>query len=513
MKNLFSSFLKLLFLIAIVSVFSIKGYSQNKSVPKTEAELLKYLDEREKLYEKYITDLGLQYWNYYAQEGKYELVNTKKNVSDFFKDKDFKATIKEWTNKKASVKDSILRRRLELWTDLIKGAELNLVDDVMNLQSRIEDSITERNQNNSRKSWKQVDDLTIKLVKLRNEKARSLGYKDYGQAVIDLSGLDTSFFYKAVEIIDLLTYAPYKKLVDEYKANQKSYTLYSFYNLFGKYQSATDNISISGDSMKYYMRKTFNDIGIDFDKLPITTFIEKNLAPPMGGQGIAVKIPDDFRIVVLPTIDFGSRMHELGHGINFMSIRAASPVLKGYEWLLGGESPTFGEGMAETMRAFVDSPEWLKKYMKKNPDSLAKKEMLAKKYFPVYIRYYLSTFMVEMEMYKNPDQDLKALNNKIMTKYLLLDEGSFIPYELTNAYIISYPVYMHNYMFAEIIAWQVHKALREKFGDNYMFDKRTGKYLIDMLYKDGEYFSLEKRLLNATGKKMDYVQFIKEHKL
>lgn len=511
MKHLFTSSVRIVILITVFFSLYGKGYSQNKTTPKTEPELLAYLDAKEKVYEQYMVDLGLEYWKYYAREGTYELVKPKQKLADFFHDKIFTETIIVWFPKRNTLKDSVLSRRLEIWERLYKGSQINMDQEVMALQNRIEDSVTYHNVT-GKQNWNETDKLTIKLIKLRNEKARKLGYNNFADAVIDLSGLDTAWFKKAIAIIDLMTYAPYKKLRDDYlaKNNSSNLSIYGFYSFYTKYITALDLNKVSSDSMKYYMKRTFNDIGIDFDKLPIKAFLDKSLPPPMGGQGISVRIPDDFRIVVIPELDFVSRMHELGHGIHGMSIKTDYSVLKGYEWFLGGLSPTISEGFAETMSGFVTSSQWLSKYMRIDPDSIKKRQELAKKYFPAYVRYYMMTFMTEIELYKNPEQNYKDLSDRMQKKYLLVDSPGPAD-QITSSFIVSYPVYMQNYLFADMIAWQIHKALKDKFGDNYVFDKRTGPYLIEKLYKDGEYFSMQKRLLNATGKTLDYTGFIREH--
>jgi hypothetical protein len=65
---------------------------------------------------------------------------------------------------------------------------------------------------------------------------------------------------------------------------------------------------------------------------------------------------------------------------------------------------------------------------------------------------------------------------------------------------------------ADIIACQVHTTLKEKFGPNYAFNKEVGKFLSNF-YKDGEYYTWQKRMVNGTGKELDVKAFLEYYNI
>ncbi len=510
-----SNFLSSIFLLLFSILLFLSSHARNGATGhpeiNDEKSLRAYLDEKNALYEKLIVDLGEEYWKYYANEPGYELKGPKNAIARFFSDPTFTGEINRWYRDRQSIRDTMLSREIFLWHNLVVACGITLNEEVRTLQTRIEDSITARMTSGKKDQWGAIDSLTLKLMLLRNEYSRKAGFRDFGDASLDLSFMNAADFYRVVGVIDSMTLEPYRRLVADYKSEKAAgeFTRRGFYTLFMRYMMATENDQVPPDSNRYYMVKTLAGIGIDFSKLPITTFIDKPLPPPVGGQGIAVRIPDDFRIVVIPELPFSARMHEIGHGLQAMFTTIGSPVLKGYEWLLGGLSPTYGEGMADVMRRFVSNPEWMMTCKKISADSIKQWRIEAEKYFPVYMRSFLAQFMVEMELYKNPAQNMEELENRMYQKYLLIEKPFKRMGPLTDNMIISYPVYMHNYLFSEIIAWQVHDALRKKFGKDYPFRTETGAFLKTKLYRDGEYYNWREKLKNATGRTLDVEGFLK----
>jgi Zn-dependent M32 family carboxypeptidase len=74
---------------------------------------------------------------------------------------------------------------------------------------------------------------------------------------------------------------------------------------------------------------------------------------------------------------------------------------------------------------------------------------------------------------------------------------------------VDYPCYMHNYLIAGIIGWQVHDTLKQKFGEGYAFNNNVGQFLIDNLYKNGMLNDWRGILKGATGKTLDVDGYLK----
>ena len=180
-----------------------------------------------------------------------------------------------------------------------------------------------------------------------------------------------------------------------------------------------------------------------------------------------------------------------------------SPILKEYEWSLGSGCGGYAEGMAEVSARFARNPEWVKRLTTMSEVEIQEKIDNANSYLPAYFRILLPTIIFEVEFYKNLDQDPDDLRRQLTQQYLLLDSPPERVRSIVDMIYVSYPLYIQNYMIAEIVSWQVHTALEEKFGKEYVFNPEVGDFLKEHFYKNGELYPWQTRLKNATGKELD----------
>ncbi len=188
-----------------------------------------------------------------------------------------------------------------------------------------------------------------------------------------------------------------------------------------------------------------------------------------------------------------------------------SPVLKGYEWCMGNIPSMYYEGMAETVAKFSDVPFYLKKYgyTKSQIDSIAnEKKFLA----AFYLRYKLVNSLFEIELYKDPTKSAAEIKHELFKKYLFVDMDFSKKPNLIMISYVSYPVYEQNYLFADIISWQIHQFLKKKFGKKYYLNKQAGEFLVDKLWQNGELIPWQNRIENATGKNPDIEGYLKAKK-
>ena len=280
------------------------------------------------------------------------------------------------------------------------------------------------------------------------------------------------------------------------------------YKLLNKYYQTRRNPQITKDKIMPLMKETIENIGFNFKELS-PNFLEKKMPKNIGGQNFAIRIPREFRIIVMPDLPLYERMHELGHGLQYFYTAVKYPILKGYEWCLGNESGAYTEGMAETIAKFIVTREWQKRYLQISEEDLKKLRETINKYVPFYLRFLLCSSLYEIELYRSPDQNKKELANRLYKKYLLLDKPFERARKTANIVYVSYPLYTQNYLIADIIAWQIHETLVEKFGKHYPFNKDIAIFLRRNFYNDGFIYPWKTRLKIATGKKLDIKGYLK----
>lgn len=166
--------------------------------------------------------------------------------------------------------------------------------------------------------------------------------------------------------------------------------------------------------------------------------------------------------------------------------------------------------MAETSAYFSRNTEWQKKYTNLSEKQIIEKHETVNKYAPAFIRYHLLNFMRETELYLHPEKSYDDIQKELASKYMMIETEKIRTQDLSNIIYVTYPLYLQNYLIADIVAKQVHQTLEEKFGKDYTFNKEVGKYLVKHFYSGGKYFDWNDRLINGTGKPLDidaYLEF------
>jgi len=498
MKRLKRSVLSIIGILIFLSTLSCT------SARFTETGLKEYLDQQEEIFEQISVAMGTGYWNLYTGDSQADLKGPKQQFAVLFSNEDLISTLDTWYEKRDAIKDTVLKRRVELWYNTLIGAKVNLDEEILELTYQLENWLSESGLPESRPSPEELETMALKLMKLRNVKAKELGFSNYGEMVLEITGLGLEWFNSFVTTIDSATLKPYQNLISKIKAeqNKTDIELSDMRKLAFQYNIIRKGPEIDREKMPQLMKETVENIGIEFDTLPIQ-FEEREMPPGIGGQGFALHIPTDFRAVVTPGLSLGSRLHELGHGLQWMFTATEYPILKGYEWCLGNASATFAEGMAQTIAMLMENPEWIKKYTHLTEKELLDQKMQIEVTVPVFFRFLMTMFMFEVEFYKdleqNPDDLIKTLNKK----YLLIEEPLKQSKKLADMILVSYPLYIHNYLIADIISWQVHETLEDKFGKDYVFNKDVGEFLKKNLWETGELFPWQIRLRRATGKELD----------
>lgn len=479
------------------------------SCSNNEKELEKFLNKTELKYEQIAEELGVAYWNFYSAESETDLKTPKNKLYNLLINDTLNTLIETWYPKRSEIQDTILRKRVDTWHRVLLSAKVEYNAEIMELRNELEEMLGV--SEDADKSKDDLGEKILKLIELRNKKSVELGYDNYVHLTFETNGLGYEWFMNFIDEMDESTYDSYKSLVEKTKLenNLEEFGQRNAFQFIGQFYGNNNPTELKIEDNIELVKISLNNIGINYNKLP-AKLVEEQLPAGIGGQGLMINIPNDFRAVMTLGMGISTWMHEMGHGLHGLYNSINQPILEGYEWIPGNANPSFAEGMAETSAYFTRNTVWQKKYTKLSDEKIKEKQEIVNKYASAFIRYHLYNFMRETELYLYSEKTYDEIQIELAKKYLLIETEKIRTQSLKNIIYVSYPLYLQNYLIADIMACQIHETLKEKFGKDYAFNKNVGAYLTKNFYSTGEYFDWNDRLINGTGKPLDikaYLEF------
>lgn len=546
-------------LILLALIISLYGLAYSKQLVVSEKEIRSFVDgcvqklapaERNASLEEWKSRLSGKKEDYdtYARM-KLELDRLYSNSSEFQKIKEFKDS--------NAVQDPLLRRELmvmynsyaekQIRPDLLKAITdksteatrvFNTFRATMDGKKVPDNEIfkilresKDRNQRN--RAWeasKQVGEavapLLLKLVKLRNEAARSLGYENYYRMALEVSELTEEDLMRIFDDLAASTETPFREIKKEmdailakrYGINPSELRPWDYPNPF--FQRAGGIFSVDLD--KYFAKKDlqrlarsfYAGIGFDIEEILNRSDLFEKPGKEQHAFCTCIDRGQDIRILANFRDDEDSAstlLHEAGHGIYFKYI---SPDLP---WALRDCAHTFTtEAIALLFERQIRNTGWLKKMVgladKDVPsvkDILKKDQRLQEL---VFSRWCQVMVRFEQQLYKNPDQDLNKLWWDLVEKYqgLKRPEGRNAPDWAAKIHFATAPVYYHNYMLGEMMASQLLHNMGTKvlkadtdWGDLDFVERRElGEWLRKNIFAPGKTYRWDELLIRATGESL-----------
>ncbi len=400
--------------------------------------------------------------------------------------------------------------------------------------NQIENILRESTDNNKLKAtWlahKELGNVVaediIKLVKLRNETARTLGFRNYHEMSLTLSDQNPQDIEKIFDELDLLTKEEYISLkgeIDTYLAkrlNIKPEELMPWHYQNRFFQEAPQIYELNLD--KYFKGQDLVKLTEDYFAtidMPINDMVAKSDLFPKEGKNQHAFCTDidrdngDIR-VLCNVVDnqswMNTMLHEYGHAVYFKYHDQTLP------WTLKTPAHTFTtEAIAMLFGRMASNPDWMQSMLgisKKEAKSISSTAFkLLKLEQLVFSRWAQVMYRFEKEMYNNPDQDLNQLWWDIVEKYQMMKkpEGRNMPDWATKTHIATSPCYYHNYLLGELLASQLDhyikvNILKQEYSmpAGYYANKEVGKYLKEMIYAPGAKYYWNDMIERATGEKL-----------
>lgn len=370
------------------------------------------------------------------------------------------------------------------------------------------------------------------LVKLRNEAATQLGFKNFHAMTLNLNEQDGAELIKLFDDLDALTREPFTKAkaeIDERlskKMNVKVGELqaWHYHDPFFQESPAVFDANLDAPYTKADILKLCSAFykGID---LPIDDVIARSDLYEKKGKSPHAFCTDidregDVRVLanIVPNEYWmGTMLHELGH-----AVYSSKNIPQAVPYVLRGEAHILTtEGVAMQFERFSKSRPWLEKMGVKVEDG-EKFDAAAKKVqqnqLLIFSRWCQVMLRFEKAMYENPKQDLNALWWELVQKYQQVQKpkGRNAPDYGSKIHICSAPVYYHNYMMGQLFASQVHHALsKDVFNADpkttlYIGEKKVGAFMRKKVFEPGRTKTWKELTKFATGEELNPKAFAKD---
>jgi peptidyl-dipeptidase A len=385
----------------------------------------------------------------------------------------------------------------------------------------------------SKRVGAEVEKDLRELVLLRNEAATRLGFANYHALQLHLTELDQQHVLKLFDELDRLTSEPFaqakgeidQRLANDYGLSVTELRPWHYHDPFFQEAPSVYDVNLNGPfadaDISRICREFYAGIGLPIDDvLKRSDLYEK---PGKSPHAFCTDIDRTGDVRVLANIRpteywMGTMLHELGHAVySSKNIPAELPyTLRTDAHILATE------GVAMMFERFSKSADWLTALGVTVPNAQefnAVGSRMRRDRLLIFSRWCQVMFRFELELYRNPSQDLNQLWWNLVEKYQLLrrPDDRNAPDYASKIHIVSAPVYYHNYLLGELFACQLHAAIaREVLKQEnaaeaiYLRDPRVGEFMKAKVFSQGRMRSWNDLTRFATGAELNARAFAAE---
>ena len=373
------------------------------------------------------------------------------------------------------------------------------------------------------------------LVKLRNESARKLGFKDYHVMELFLNEQSQEQVLKLFNELDTLTREPFTRVKAELDASlAKDYGIapgdlrpWHYQDPFFQEAPAFDTSGFDAVYAKADLLKLSRDfyagIGLPVDAVLARSDLYEKPGKSPHAFSTDIDRAGDVRVLanVVPNEYWmGTLLHELGH-----SVYSSINIPPSMPYALRMESHILTtEGIAMMLEKFSKNAGWMERMGLTVPEREALQAAGARarrSELLIFAAWAQVMFRFEMAMYANPDQDLNKLWWDLVERYQRVHraDGRNAPDYAAKIHIVSSPAYYHNYLMGELFAAQVHHTIAREVlktePAQALYNGRpdVGQFLKDKIFTPGRSLSWNDLTRYATGEGLNPKAFAEDLKV
>lgn len=378
-----------------------------------------------------------------------------------------------------------------------------------------------------------IEDSLTELVKLRNQAAVRLGFKNFHALQLYINEQETDELIRLFDELDELTREPFRaakreidrNLAATYGIKPAELMPWHYHDPFFQESPAVFAVSLDEPYKNADILKICRDFYAGIG-LPIDDVIARSDLYPKPGKSQHAFCTDidrqgDVRVlanIVKNEYWMGTMLHELGH-----AVYSSKNIPQSVPYTLRGEAHILAtEGVAMMFERWSKNRRWMERMGLKVDDAAQFDETAAKmqrNQLLIFSRWCQVMLRFEKAMYENPDQDLNKLWWDLVEKYQEVKRppGRNAPDYASKIHIVSAPVYYHNYMMGQLFASQVHHAIaRDVLGGVepqeafYVDNKKVGDFMREKVFEPGKKLDWNGLTEHATGRKLNPKAFAED---
>jgi peptidyl-dipeptidase A len=373
----------------------------------------------------------------------------------------------------------------------------------------------------------------VALVKLRNEAAVKLGFRDYYALQLALNEQDEAWLLSLFDELDRLTVGPFgeaKTRVDQVQGGRLGvatgglmpwhYTDRFFQE--GPNLSELDmNAPLAGKDLTKLVAGFYRGIGLDADPILARSDLYEHSGKNPHAFCTDIDRKGDVRALLNIEANqewLGTTLHELGHGVYSYYVDRSLP------YFLRTDNHAFAtEGVAMLLERLANNASFYRALGLVDEPTSAKlagpmreKERMAGL---VFSRWCQVMLRFEKELYSNPDQDLDDLWWRLVRRYQGLQRPAEAPRGswASKIHIVTVPVYYHNYELGALYAAQLHASIcRDLYPGQdpatviYLGNPKVGAYLREKVFASGASVPWQEFVKASTGEALSPLAFARQ---
>jgi len=408
----------------------------------------------------------------------------------------------------ASVESRFARHR-----GVVAGAEVD-DNEIKRILRESDDTATRREAWEASKTvGAAVADDVRQLARLRNEAARSLGYRDWFALSVASSEMSEDKLFETLDECDAVTAEPFAswktaldaRLAERFGCGVAELRPWHYADPF--FQEVPkdggvdlDPVFADADVVELAGR-TFAGMGLDTEQIVVSSDLFPRDGKCQHAFCMDVDRKGDVRVLANVVHDrywADTMLHELGHGVFDLGFDDGLP------WLLRDCHLTVTEGIAIMMGRLSQDGDWLREVAGVKPEEAERLRgqlgAAQAAELVVFTRWVLVMTSFERSLYAEPESDLDARWWELVQRYqgVTPPDGRKEPDWAAKIHVACAPVYYHTYLYGQLVASQLRATLDRETG-GIVGKPEAGALLRERVFGPGQSLRWDRLIERATG--------------